>query len=89
MILSYILILLYQFSRNIYRDSPKSFENDGLVLYLAKKAIKLNKDKELPNDKRAFLYMPFMHSENISDQNLIDIINWYENKSDFKINEVE
>jgi len=27
--------------------------------------------------------------ENISDQNLIDIINWYENKSDFKINEVE
>ena len=57
------IIILDQFSRNIFRDSKKSFENDSLALILAQEAIRVGADKELTTNKRSFLYMPFMHSE--------------------------
>lgn len=57
------IILLDQFSRNMYRDSPKAFAWDTLALVLAQEAIRKKMDLELNDSQRAFLYMPFMHSE--------------------------
>ncbi|BFM50449.1 DUF924 family protein [Marinomonas sp. THO17] len=57
------IIILDQFSRNIYRDKPAAFASDLLALALAQFAITQGFDSELPEKQRAFLYMPFMHSE--------------------------
>jgi len=59
------IIVLDQFSRNIYRDTPAAFANDGLALSLAQHAISLGADLELPPIQRSFIYMPFMHSESL------------------------
>jgi uncharacterized protein (DUF924 family) len=57
------VIVLDQFSRNIFRDTSRSFSFDGMAIVLAQCAIKNNFDKELEPTQRGFLYMPFMHSE--------------------------
>ncbi|PCJ19059.1 MAG: hypothetical protein COB02_08390 [Candidatus Cloacimonadota bacterium] len=57
------IIVLDQFSRNIYRNKKESFLYDPLALILAQQMIKLGLDKEIPIRKRSFIYMPFMHSE--------------------------
>jgi len=59
------IIILDQFSRNIFRDSPLAFANDSLALALSQEAISVEADKELKPIQRTFLYMPFMHSESI------------------------
>mgnify|MGYP000734160965 CR=1 FL=1 len=59
------IIVLDQFSRNIYRDSVKAFSQDSLALSLAQEAINVGADKELNTTERSFLYMPFMHSESL------------------------
>ena len=64
------IIILYQFSRNMFRDTPKAFESDSQALCLAQQAISLNIDKELNVYERLFLYMPFMHSESLTIQEL-------------------
>ena len=57
------ILVLDQFSRNIYRRSPQAFACDSLALELAQEAIACDADQELPLGKKAFLYMPYMHSE--------------------------
>lgn len=57
------VIVLDQFSRNIYRDKPQSFAYDPMALVLAQGAIAKQFDSQLPETQRTFLYMPFMHSE--------------------------
>ncbi len=57
------IIVLDQFSRNIYRDLPLSFASDAMALCLAQEAIRIRADAELSTDERIFCYMPFMHSE--------------------------
>lgn len=57
------IIVLDQFSRNLYRDSPRAFAQDSLALALAQEAISLKLDQQLSPEQRSFLYMPFMHSE--------------------------
>ncbi len=57
------IIVLDQFSRNMYRDSPRAFAQDTLALVLAQEAVRRKQDVELEAKYRAFLYMPFMHSE--------------------------
>jgi len=57
------IIVLDQFSRNMYRDKPKAFAQDTLALVLAQEAIRRKLDTELDPGYKAFLYMPFMHSE--------------------------
>lgn len=57
------VIVLDQFSRNIHRDSPLAFACDGMALVLAQEALRTGADMELPMEQRAFLYMPYMHSE--------------------------
>ncbi len=47
----------------MYRDKPKAFAQDTLALVLAQEAIRRKLDTELQASQKAFLYMPFMHSE--------------------------
>lgn len=58
-----LILILDQFSRNIYRDTPDAFSADELALSISQEVIKSGKDKELSGTERSFLYMPFMHSE--------------------------
>jgi len=57
------IIVIDQFSRNMFRGLPESFSSDTLALALAQEAVRCGADKELDDSKRNFLYMPYMHSE--------------------------
>jgi uncharacterized protein (DUF924 family) len=57
------IIVLDQFSRNLFRDDARAFAADPMALALAQEAIDRGLDQDLPVGQRAFLYMPFMHSE--------------------------
>jgi len=59
------IIVLDQFSRNMFRDSPLSFAHDSLALALSQEAISAGADQQLSPLHRSFLYMPFMHSESL------------------------
>jgi len=59
------IIVLDQFSRNMFRDTPQSFSNDSLALALAQQAISIGADQQLSAVERSFIYMPFMHSESL------------------------
>ena len=59
------IIVLDQFSRNMFRDKPESFTYDSLALALSQSTIARGFDSELSPEKRGFLYMPFMHSESL------------------------
>ena len=57
------IIVLDQFSRNMYRDQPQAFACDTLALALAQTAVATQADRHLEIRQRAFIYMPYMHSE--------------------------
>lgn len=63
-----LIIVLDQFPRNIYRDTPLAFATDGLALREARHAVDAGLDKDVASDRRVFLYLPFEHSENLADQ---------------------
>ncbi|TVP51809.1 MAG: DUF924 domain-containing protein [Halomonas sp.] len=60
------IIVLDQFSRNIYRDDARAFATDALALALAQEAVAARADAELSSEQRVFLYMPYMHSESVA-----------------------
>lgn len=57
------VIVLDQFSRNIFRDKAEAFACDSMALALAQEAINGGEAADLPVKQRAFLYLPLMHSE--------------------------
>lgn len=57
------VIVLDQFSRNMFRGTAKAFANDPLALNLAEEAVANGDNMKLEPTKRHFLYMPYMHSE--------------------------
>lgn len=64
------IIVLDQFSRNLFRDDARAFAQDEAALALTKAAIADGMDKDLDRNGRQFLYMPLMHSEEIEDVEL-------------------
>ena len=60
------ILILDQFSRNLYRHQPQAFAFDGMALVLAQAAITAGAPAQLTLDQRRFLYMPFMHSESLA-----------------------
>jgi uncharacterized protein (DUF924 family) len=64
------IIVLDQFSRNMFRNTPQAFANDALALALAQEAIANGADKELTSTQRSFLYLPYMHSESLVIHNI-------------------
>ena len=63
------VILFDQFPRNMFRGHAEQFATDSLALAIASAAVDRGLDELIEPQERAFLYMPFEHSENIADQN--------------------
>lgn len=59
------IIVLDQFSRNMFRGTPLAFANDQMALVLAQEAVSLGTDKQLATTEKGFVYLPFMHSESL------------------------
>jgi len=62
------VVLFDQFPRNMFRGEAKAFSTDALALELAKAAIARGCDRAMDEAGRSFLYLPFMHSEVLADQ---------------------
>lgn len=62
------IIVLDQFSRNLFRGSPRAWATDGLARRLARAAVERGCDREMSAAERMFLYLPFEHSEDRDDQ---------------------
>ncbi|MEK9597866.1 MAG: DUF924 family protein, partial [Alphaproteobacteria bacterium] len=60
-----LVIVLDQFTRNIFRDTPQAFSGDEMALAVSLKSVSSNWFAELPNVYKHFLLMPMMHSEDI------------------------
>jgi len=58
-----LVIVLDQFSRNIWRGTPEAFAGDTLAASVCQRAIESGLDSALRPIERAFLYMPLMHAE--------------------------
>lgn len=63
-----LILVLDQFSRNLFRDDPRAFAQDAKALAIAKQAIARGQDKEVSEERRVFFYVPFEHSEDLADQ---------------------
>ena len=63
-----LVIVLDQFPRNMFRGEAEAFSTDALARAAADRAIRHKFDLEMPASVRAFYYLPFMHSENMGDQ---------------------
>jgi len=59
------IIVLDQFSRNMFRDSAQAFASDAMSLTLSQEAVACGADQALTPVQRSFLYMPHMHSESL------------------------
>lgn len=64
-----LVIVLDQFPLNMYRNQPESFSTEAMSIDIARHAVKRKFDQALQPEQKTFLYMPFMHSEKLSDQN--------------------
>jgi len=65
-----LVIILDQFPLNMFRGSAQSFATEAQSREVARVVIEKGFDKMLPAEQQAFLYMPFMHSEDLADQEL-------------------
>jgi len=62
------IIVLDQFPRNIFRGTAQAFGSDDQALRLARIVVEKGFDEGMTEHQRQFLYMPFMHSERLADQ---------------------
>lgn len=58
------ILLLDQFTRNVFRNSPRAFAGDVLAQQAAQDMVDADEDLALPPLQRAFVYLPFEHAEN-------------------------
>lgn len=65
-----LLILLDQFPRNAFRGTARAFASDGHARDVARHALAQGLDRAVDADLRNFFYLPFMHSEQLADQDL-------------------
>jgi uncharacterized protein (DUF924 family) len=63
-----LLLLLDQFPRNLFRGSPRAFATDAMALAIAGRAIAKGFDGAFDLPERRFIYMPFMHAEDLAHQ---------------------
>ena len=62
------VLLLDQFTRNVFRDSARAFAGDARALVAAEAMVRSAQDQALPPLQRSFVYLPFEHSEQLSAQ---------------------
>lgn len=65
-----LVIVLDQFSRNMYRNDPRAFAQDTRCAHLVLGLIEAGLDRRMRTDIGVFCYLPLMHAENIHDQRL-------------------
>lgn len=63
-----LVIVLDQFPRNMFRGTPEAFASDPLAREVARRAIDRGVDRRIDPVLLEFLYLPFMHSEQLPDQ---------------------
>ncbi|MBY4892388.1 DUF924 domain-containing protein [Rhodobacteraceae bacterium N5(2021)] len=64
-----LVILLDQFPRNMLRDDPRAFATDAKALEISSQCVAKGWDHEIAEPERQFIYMPYMHSEDMDHQN--------------------
>ena len=64
-----LVIVLDQFPRNMFRGTAQCYASDPLARAAANRALKCGYDLDVPEKERGFLFLPFMHSEDLADQN--------------------
>ena len=62
------ILLLDQFTRNVFRDTPRAFAGDALALAAARELVESGRDTALSPLQRAFAYLPFEHAEDLGAQ---------------------
>jgi uncharacterized protein (DUF924 family) len=62
------ILVLDQFTRNVFRDTGRAFAGDALALAAARAMVAVGADRQLPHVQRAFVYMPFEHAEDLAAQ---------------------
>ena len=62
------ILLLDQFTRNVFRDTPRAFAGDARALAAATAMVGQRFDEALPALQRCFVYMPFEHAEGVGSQ---------------------
>ncbi len=65
-----LLLLLDQFPRNMFRKTPRAFATDPAARLVARRSIMAGYDRKVEKELRTFFYLPFMHSEELADQEL-------------------
>lgn len=65
-----LILVLDQFSRNLFRHNPKSFAADAKARELTRYALRQGYDQDVDNFVKVFFYLPFEHSESLADQEL-------------------
>jgi len=78
------IIVLDQFSRNMFRATREAFEQDELARRLTREAVACGADLALTPAQRAFLYMPLMHSEALADH--VESMRLYASHPDLSFN---
>jgi uncharacterized protein (DUF924 family) len=63
-----LVILLDQFPRNAFRDTPRMYDTDALARKVASTAFAAGYDRAFPGELQKFLFLPFAHSEDLADQ---------------------
>lgn len=63
-----LVILLDQFPRNAFRDTPRMYDTDALARKVAAMAFAAGYDRAIPQELRKFFILPFAHSEDLADQ---------------------
>ena len=72
-----LVLLLDQFTRNIFRDTPRAFAGDAQALGLAQRMVARGDDHLLAPVERRFIYLPFVHAESLPMQDLV-LTEWAE-----------
>ena len=62
------IVLLDQFTRNVFRDTPRAFAGDALALAAAREMVARGQDLALTPMQRGFAYLPFEHAEDLVAQ---------------------
>ncbi|MGI6245534.1 MAG: DUF924 family protein [Pseudochelatococcus sp.] len=63
-----LAIVLDQFPRQIFRGTARAFAADPLARAVARRSLQAGYDRQVPAELRGFFYLPFMHSEDLADQ---------------------
>jgi len=63
-----LVVVLDQFSRNLFRETPRAFSADSLAFSVAASAIGRGFDRLLSPVERTFMYLPFEHAEDLAVQ---------------------